>query len=172
MGIAARLWLDWSAELAAEEVFAHQAVDPFGLHDLAGEEVPHHRRDVQRRAADNRVRAAHREGVVGDVDADAAVAVAEAYLRYAFDNPAVYEAMFTLPISPTFAQADSEPELQEGFAVLVSVMGGPSADEPTAAEVFWSALHGRIGLEAAGRMRTQDRAERIRVLASRFGNSS
>jgi AcrR family transcriptional regulator len=104
--------------------------------------------------------------------ADAAVAVAEAYLTYAVAHPAVYEAMFTLPIGARFAETDSEPELQEGFAALVAVMGGPSEDVPTATEVFWSALHGMVGLERAGRMRPEDRAERTRVLAARFGSGA
>jgi len=97
---------------------------------------------------------------------DALIATAEAYLHFAAANSAVYEAMFTLPISATFGRADSEPELREAFAVLASVVDDATDDTETAAEVFWSALHGLSGLERAGRLRPEFHSARLHTMAA------
>jgi AcrR family transcriptional regulator len=108
------------------------------------------------------------EGLQGG---EATYAVAEAYLRFAAENPVVYSAMFALPISATFAHADSDPILKEAFEIIVSVTGDPTDDAPTTAEVLWSALHGLSVLEQARRMRPEQRTARLRSLAAHFGGS-
>lgn len=102
----------------------------------------------------------------------AALTVAQAYLDFAAANPAVYSAMFTLPIAATFAQDNSEPELKAGFTAIVSVVGNTGEDAETVAEVFWSALHGISELERAGRMRPEHRSLRLKELVSRFAGST
>ncbi|WP_137824583.1 TetR/AcrR family transcriptional regulator [Brevibacterium sp. 2SA] len=96
-------------------------------------------------------------------DAAAVAALAGAYLDFAGDHPAVYEAMFAQPIGARFAEEGNEPELRGAFTVLAEVIG-----DDTAAEVFWSALHGMSLLEAAGRMKVEDRSRRIGELTARF----
>ena len=98
----------------------------------------------------------------------AVVAVAEAYLDFATAHPSLYEAMFQLPIDARFAQEDAEAELRSGFTALAAALG--DARDETTTEVFWSALHGMSLLERAGRMRPEQRRNRVSELATRFGN--
>lgn len=98
--------------------------------------------------------------------ARAVAAVASAYLDFAAEHPALYEAMFQLPIDARFAQEDAEVELRSGFEALGAALG--DGDRAVETEVLWSALHGMSLLERAGRMRTQDRRDRIADLARRF----
>jgi AcrR family transcriptional regulator len=102
----------------------------------------------------------------GQQGARAVAAVASAYLDFAAAHPALYEAMFQLPIDARFAQDDAEAELRSGFNALAAVLGD---DGGTATEVFWSALHGMSLLERAGRMRPEHRPNRVAELAARFG---
>jgi AcrR family transcriptional regulator len=99
--------------------------------------------------------------------ARAVTAVAQVYLDFATAHPALYEAMFQLPIDARFAQDDNEAELRSGFDALAAVLGDTGTE--TAVEVFWSALHGMSLLERAGRMRPEHRPDRIADLAARFG---
>lgn len=93
-------------------------------------------------------------------------AVAVAYLDFAAAHPALYEAMFQLPLDAHFASDDSEAELRAGFDAIATVLGDGAG---AATEVFWSALHGMTLLERAGRMRPEHRPLRITELAARFG---
>jgi AcrR family transcriptional regulator len=45
-------------------------------------------------------------------------AVASAYLKFARENPAVYEAMFTLSVEMRFAQTDTPAPLSESFVEI------------------------------------------------------
>lgn len=81
-------------------------------------------------------------------------------------SPAVYEAMFQLPIEARFAQEDNEAELRSGFDALTAVLAD---GDGTATEVLWSALHGMSQLERAGRMLPEQRRNRVADLAARFG---
>jgi len=101
----------------------------------------------------------------------AVTAVAGAYLDFAAAHPALYEAMFQLPIDARFAQDDAEAELRSGFDALAAVLGDGDGDgDGTATEVFWSALHGMSLLERAGRMLPEHRPHRVAELAARFGS--
>jgi AcrR family transcriptional regulator len=114
---------------------------------------------------------ATRAAVGGETGAQAVTAVAGAYLDFAQAHPALYEAMFQLPIDARFAQDDSEAELRAGFDALGSVLGdgeGGTAGNGTATEVLWSALHGMSLLERSGRMRPEHRRNRVAELAARF----
>ena len=111
--------------------------------------------------------AATRAAVGPRTGPQAITAVAEAYLDFAASHPSLYEAMFQLPIDARFAQEDAETELRSGFNALAAALG---ADDGTATEVFWSALHGMSLLEGAGRMRPEHRPNRIAELAARFAN--
>jgi AcrR family transcriptional regulator len=114
--------------------------------------------------------AAMRAAVGRKTGARAVTAVAGAYLDFAAAHPALYEAMFQLPIDARFAQDDAEAELRSGFDALAAALG--DGEDGTATEVLWSALHGMSLLERAGRMRPEHRSHRIGDLASRFGVST
>jgi AcrR family transcriptional regulator len=94
-------------------------------------------------------------------------AVAVAYLDFASDHPAVYEAMFQQPIDAEFAAEDTQPDLRAGFDALAAAIG--EHGNGTATELFWGALHGVSLLERAGRMRLEHRSQRIAEFARRFG---
>ena len=111
--------------------------------------------------------AATREAMGRNAGALAVAAVAEVYLDFASAHPALYEAMFQLPIDARFAQDDAQAELRAGFDALAAALG--DGGDGTATEVFWSALHGMSLLERAGRMRPEHRPHRIAELAARFG---
>jgi AcrR family transcriptional regulator len=94
-------------------------------------------------------------------------AVAVAYLDVGDEHPAVYEAMFHESISVRFAAEDTAADLRAGFDVLAKTIGDQGRG--TATELFWGALHGISELERAGRMRPEDRADRVAELGVRFG---
>lgn len=113
--------------------------------------------DLARRCSEASEKRAGREAIE---------AVATAYLGFAAARPALYEAMFQLPIDAHFAVADNEAELRAGFDALSRALGEPTDGIVT--EVFWGALHGAGQLERAGRMRPEDRSRRISEIGARF----
>ncbi|WP_431234887.1 TetR-like C-terminal domain-containing protein [Mycolicibacterium psychrotolerans] len=104
-------------------------------------------------------------------DAGASLArVAHAYLDFARDNPAVYDAMFTRATGLRFAAEDTPPELEAAFGevrrAVAAVAGDRDAD--TLTEVFWAAVHGLVTLSRAGRLRPGYDADRVRLLVDEF----
>jgi AcrR family transcriptional regulator len=69
-------------------------------------------------------------------------AVCGAYLTFAAERPAVYEAMFVLPIDLQFASEETPPALRAAFNELVSAVSPFDANPDLRAEVTWAALHG------------------------------
>ena len=92
---------------------------------------------------------------------DAIQNVAMAYLAFATEHPALYEAMFTMPTGLRFAEADTKPELKDAFAALAAVVTPSTIDVEIATETFWAALHGLAELEGSGRIRHSARDERV-----------
>lgn len=97
-------------------------------------------------------------------------AIAEAYLRFATDRPALYEAMFQLATDYPFADPASPPPLQEGFALLRDGLGTATGREDLdlRTELFWSALHGLVTLTRSGRLPPEAQDERLRLLVAHF----
>lgn len=95
---------------------------------------------------------------------DAVENVATAYLAFALRHPALYEAMFVLPTSLRFAEADVRPELRAGFDALVAVVAPFCEETDAATEAFWASLHGLAELERTGRIRPSARAERVKLI--------
>jgi AcrR family transcriptional regulator len=97
-------------------------------------------------------------------------AIARAYLDFARDNPAVYDAMFTRNTALRFAADDTPPQLEAAFAELrqpVSlVIDDHDADALT--EVFWATLHGLVTLGRTGRLRPGSESERLHLLVTQF----
>ncbi len=107
----------------------------------------------------------------GSADAEPR-AIASAYMEFARANPALYEAMFTLPVDLTFAQSD--PVLHAGFAEVREALAplAGDCDVETFTEVFWSALHGLATLSQAGRLRPEFYDQRVAILVDQFGTAS
>ena len=89
---------------------------------------------------------------------------AAAYLGFTYQHPALYEAMFTMPTSLRFADADTKPELRAAFASLAAIVAPLGDDDGVATETFWAALHGLAELERSGRIRRSARDERVALV--------
>ncbi len=76
------------------------------------------------------------------------VRIAYAYLGFARDNPALYEAMFTRATALHFGADDTPPQLTAAFATLHRAVGrvADGQDVDTLTEVFWACLHGTVTL--------------------------
>lgn len=96
--------------------------------------------------------------------------IAWAYLGFARDNPAVYDAMFTRVSALRFAEQDTPAPLTAAFAALRDavgrVAGGRNVDALT--EVFWAALHGLVTLGGTGRLPGERMGERVGLLVAQF----
>jgi AcrR family transcriptional regulator len=99
---------------------------------------------------------------------DALTRMARAYVEFAQQNPALYDAMFTRATTLHFAAKDNPPELEAAFAELRDVVSasGSSQDTDTLAEVFWAALHGLVTLTRNRRLRPGQDADRIDLLVA------
>lgn len=96
--------------------------------------------------------------------------ISDAYIAFARENPALYEAMFTRSTTLRFGAADTPPELSAGFAELreaVAAVAG-ARDVDTLTEVFWAALHGLTALSGSQRLRPGQDSDRIELLAAQF----
>ena len=101
---------------------------------------------------------------------DALARVAHAYIRFADDNPTLYDAMFIRPTTLHFAAADTPPELHAAFAELraaVDLVAG-TRDADTLTEVLWASLHGLVTLDRTSRLRPEYQAARVDLLVSEF----
>jgi len=99
---------------------------------------------------------------------EALTRMARAYLDFARDNPAVYDAMFTGRATLRFAQEDTPPELVAAFGELRQAISAMTDDADTLTEVFWAALHGLTSLTRGGRLRPDYERERVDALIARF----
>src|SRR6516164_6038469 len=99
---------------------------------------------------------------------EALTRMARAYLDFARDNPAVYDAMFTGRTTLRFAEEDSPPELVAAFGELREAISAMTDDADTLTEVFWAALHGLTSLTRGGRLRPDYERERVDALIARF----
>lgn len=93
-------------------------------------------------------------------------AIATAYLNFADDHPAVYEAMFDLPTDIDFAQAGASAPAVAAFDTLRDIVTDTiDTDDPeTMTELLWSSLHGLAALQRSHRLRDTHRQQRIRTL--------
>ena len=105
-----------------------------------------------------------REAANGSTGRNALRNVALAYLAFALDRPALYDAMFVLPTDLRFAEAGTRPELRAGFEALAAVVAPFCAEVADVTETFWAALHGVATLERSGRIRPSARNERIALI--------
>ncbi|MFD0558655.1 TetR family transcriptional regulator [Stackebrandtia endophytica] len=100
----------------------------------------------------------------------APLAVGNAYLEFATERPALYEAMFVMSIDVKFAHAETPPPLRAGFNEFVSCLHPDTPRRPLVAEVMWSALHGLSTLASTGRIPPAGQAERLDFLITQLTN--
>lgn len=102
--------------------------------------------------------------------ASALHALAAAYLRFAQSQPAVYDAMFVMPVDLPFAVADTPAAPRSGFAELLTALTPLAAgrDLDTLAEVTWSALHGLATLARSDRLRASHQQARLDLLVEQL----
>ncbi len=94
--------------------------------------------------------------------------IAQTYLDFARERPALYEAMFTLPSVLPFVQDDTPSELRDAFEALAAGVASSGCDVDVATETLWAALHGLAELERAGRIRKSARDERVALVVDSF----
>ena len=98
-------------------------------------------------------------------------AVCGAYLAFAAERPALYQAMFVLPIDVKFASQDTPEPLKAGFDELASALKPFDAHPELRAEVAWAALHGLAVLSRGGRIPPEDQDARIDLLVGLLSSS-
>ncbi len=100
---------------------------------------------------------------------EAVGAVARAYVRYAAENPAAYNAMFDRATRFSFGSESPVP-LRTAFGELRSAvdMCAAGRDVDTLTEVLWAGLHGLVTLGRNGRLIPDRETQRIELLVSRF----
>jgi AcrR family transcriptional regulator len=85
------------------------------------------------------------------------LAIAEAYWRFARDEPALYELMFHHRLEFVFATDDTPPQVRRGFAALrqaiASRIRGGEHDVELVTEAWWASLHGVVSLALSHRVR-------------------
>ena len=105
-----------------------------------------------------------------DAPGPALRAVCNAYLTFAAERPALYQAMFVLPIDVKFASDDTPSPLKAAFGELVAALTPFDARPYLRAEVTWAALHGLAVLRRGGRIPSEGLEARINLLVSQIVN--
>jgi AcrR family transcriptional regulator len=97
-------------------------------------------------------------------------AVCAAYLTFAAARPALYQAMFVLPIDVKFASDQTPSSLKAAFGEVLAALEPFDAHPEPRAEVAWAALHGLAVLRHGGRIPPEDQEARINLLVSQMVN--
>ncbi len=98
--------------------------------------------------------------------------VCRAYLDFATERPALYQAMFVLPTDLKFASAETPPLLRACFDEFVGCFREDNDRRELFAEVIWSALHGLAVLSESGRIPPAGQEERLDFLITRIADSA
>ncbi|GAA3104561.1 TetR/AcrR family transcriptional regulator [Pseudonocardia yunnanensis] len=98
-------------------------------------------------------------------------AVCRAYLEFATERPALYQAMFILPTDLKFASAETPPPLRAAFDEFVNCFRPDNEQRELFAEVIWSALHGMAVLSDSGRIPPDGQEERLDFLVTRIADT-
>lgn len=110
--------------------------------------------------------ALHRARTAAESEADALAALARAYIQFATEHPAVYDAMFAMATDLKFGP-EAPQVLRDAFAELVATLAPFAGDHDveTFTETGWSALHGLATLERGQRLRPGLRENRLEILS-------
>ncbi|REK87618.1 TetR/AcrR family transcriptional regulator [Streptomyces inhibens] len=98
-------------------------------------------------------------------------AVCRAYLEFATERPALYQAMFVLPTDLKFASAQTPPPLRAAFDEFVSCFRPDNDRRELFAEFTWSALHGMAVLSDSGRIPPDGQEERLDFLVTQIAGT-
>jgi AcrR family transcriptional regulator len=98
-------------------------------------------------------------------------AVCRAYLEFATERPALYQAMFVLPTDLKFASAETPPPLRAAFDEFVSCFRPDNERRELFAEVTWSALHGLAVLSDSGRIPPDGQEGRLDFLVTQIAGT-
>jgi AcrR family transcriptional regulator len=98
--------------------------------------------------------------------------VAEAYMAFAEERPALYDVMFTHAVDLPFATPEAPAVLHEAFAELRETVRPLAGDDEleVLTEIYWSGLHGLVTLMRSGRMRPEDHQRRLDLLIKRLSD--
>jgi AcrR family transcriptional regulator len=101
---------------------------------------------------------------------DALARIAHAYLDFARDNPAVYDAMFTRATTLRFGTNATPAQLTAAFEELRQVVDvvADGRDVDALTELFWATLHGLVTLTRGGRLRPGYDSERLQLLVDQL----
>jgi AcrR family transcriptional regulator len=105
-----------------------------------------------------------------DEPAPALRALCGAYLTFAAEQPALYHAMFVLPIDVKFASEDTPSPLKAAFEAFVGALRPFDARPDLRAEVTWATLHGLAVLRRGGRIPPEGQEARLDLLVSQIVN--
>jgi AcrR family transcriptional regulator len=96
--------------------------------------------------------------------------LAGAYVGFALEHPALYDAMFTLSTELPFGRPGGPSDLHAAFAELRGVVAplAGGRDPETLAEVAWSALHGVATLTRTHRLRPDYHQARLTMLVDQL----
>ena len=96
--------------------------------------------------------------------------MARAYLDFARDNPAVYDAMFTRATTLRFGTNDTPAQLTAAFEELRQVVDvvADGRDVDALTELYWATLHGLVTLTRGGRLRPGYDSERLQMLVNQL----
>ncbi|TDC97234.1 TetR/AcrR family transcriptional regulator [Nonomuraea deserti] len=97
-------------------------------------------------------------------------AVCRAYLDFAIERPALYQAMFVMPTDVKIADAET-PQLRAAIDEIVSCFRPDNARRELFAEVIWSALHGIAVLADSGRIPPHRQEERLDFLVTQLADT-
>ncbi|WP_405014996.1 TetR/AcrR family transcriptional regulator [Kitasatospora sp. NBC_01539] len=91
-------------------------------------------------------------------------AVCQAYLRFAVEHPALYQAMFVMPTQLKFADEETPVALRAAFEAFVEALPEETTGREARAELLWAALHGISALSATGRIPAHGEKTRLDLL--------
>ena len=116
------------------------------------------------------LRAARADGGEDDV----VLTAAHAYLDWASQHPALYDAMFVRTTRLPFAAEDTPAPLSDAFAELRSAVDDVAGDRDveTLTELVWAGLHGLAMLHRDGRFRSPLQDDRVRLFATLVESTS
>lgn len=111
--------------------------------------------------------AARRDAAAGR---DPLTRTALAFSKFAADNPALYDAMFSRATRLRFGSDDTPAPLHAAFDELRAAVAdvAPGRDGETMTEVIWAGLHGLATLGRSDRLRPGHDDERIELLVAQF----
>ena len=98
--------------------------------------------------------------------------VANAYLKFAAEVPALYEAMFSLTIDVPFGDAAMSPELRFAFSQMLQLFSEQDTKAEVFSELFWASLHGVAQLTRTKRLPPNRQKERLRSLVELFNSAT